>query len=87
LTRQPGRQDAGDDAPAVERQDRQQVDHHQHNVDDNAGNRHLHQRIIEVARQLDTDLQEYRPAQRHRQIDCRAGGGNPGHMLFRFAQR
>ena len=74
------------DPATVERQDRQQVEKHEHQIHANPGERHQPHGHFEERRQQWREVIKHRPAQGHDEVRTRAGGRDPGHVLPRLSQ-
>src|SRR5258706_3400813 len=84
---QPLRQKADRDPAAVQRRQREQVQHHQHGIDDDAALRHQQQWFGEiVGRNTVHGFDHESPEDRHQQIGTRSGSGDPEHVAFGIAQ-
>ena len=82
---QPGRQQTGQDATAIQRQQRKQVEHEHHDVDQYAAGAHLQEEFLADAAQLQQVVQ-CGPENRLDEVGARTSQCDPQHVAARIAQ-
>nr|GEU28413.1 hypothetical protein [Tanacetum cinerariifolium] len=87
LAGQRQRQDAGHDAAAIERRQRDQVENAHGRIDAHPGQRHLHEEFMLVQVQaIRVDHPQRHPAQAHDEVGAGTGRSHERHLLARIAQ-
>ena len=75
------------DAPAVERRDREEIEHRQHHVDDQTVLQIFGNPWRQGRRQITDKVEQQSGDNSQRYVHCRPGGGDQNHVATRVAQR